>query len=202
MHVETASAALLAGIGTGAHCALMCGPLACAVGSEPGIYHSSRIIAYTLTGTLCGAIGLGFRTLLDVGPLRFAPWIFLVVLVAMASGLDRRIPLKSKLLSLIVSHRLSNSLGWLSILLPCGPLWLMFGAAAATGSPLSGGLLLLAFAIGSTAVYLPAQSGFLQLKRHLAPRALARAQSALLWGASALLAWRIWHGGPHGCCEL
>jgi sulfite exporter TauE/SafE len=78
----------------------------------------------------------------------------------------------------------------------------MLGAAAATGSPLSGGLLLFAFSAGSTLLYVPAQTGFLRLGTFLSPQTLARTQTALLWCASALLAWRIWNGGTHGCCEL
>ncbi|MEY5016087.1 MAG: hypothetical protein RIS92_2445 [Verrucomicrobiota bacterium] len=202
MHVETASAALLAGVGTGVHCALMCGPLACAVHARPVVYHSTRIVSYTLAGVLCGTVGLGFRHVLETGPARLAPWFFLLTLLTMATGLDRRIPLKSRLLSLLGSRHLSGSLGWLSVFLPCGPLWLMLGAAAATGSPLSGGLLLFAFSAGSTLLYVPAQTGFLRLGTFLSPPTLARTQTALLWCASALLAWRIWNGGTHGCCEL
>jgi sulfite exporter TauE/SafE len=202
MHAETASAALLAGIGTGVHCALMCGPLACAVQARPATYHASRILSYTLAGTLCGSIGLGFRHLLETGPARIAPWFFLLALLAMATGLDRRIPLKSKLLSFIVTRRLSGALGWLSTFLPCGPLWLMFGAAAAASSPISGGTLLFAFGVGTTLLYVPVQAGVLRLKTFLSPQAIARTQAAVLWCASALLAWRIWNGGTHGCCEL
>jgi sulfite exporter TauE/SafE len=120
----------------------------------------------------------------------------------MATGLDRRIPLKSNLLSFIVTRRLSGALGWLSTFLPCGPLWLMFGAAAAAGSPISGGTLLFAFGVGTTLLYVPVQAGVLRLKTFLSPQAIARTQAAVLWCASALLAWRIWNGGTHGCCEL
>jgi sulfite exporter TauE/SafE len=200
MAVETFSAAFLAGLGTGAHCAFMCGPLACALRVRPAHYHLSRLTSYSALGALLGAFGHwmlgGFRS----PALQIAPWLLLAGLVALALGLDRRLPLPAPAPSSLSRWGLQRHLGWLTPILPCGPLWWMLATAAASGSATEGCLLLLSFGAGTTVLYLAAQTGLRHLQAHASRRALAFLQPTFLWFACALLLWRLWKGGPHGCC--
>jgi sulfite exporter TauE/SafE len=202
MHIETSFAAFMAGLGTGAHCALMCGPLACAVRVRPLEYHGSRMAAYVLFGGVFGGIGEWLLGALQKGPVRFAPWVLLAAFVLMALGWERRLPVSVFVGRLGARVRLDRSLGWLTPLLPCGPLWLMLGAAAASGSAVGGGLLLFWFSLGTVVLYVAIQGGLLKLLQKASPQRLGRVQRGLLWFATGLLAWRLWNGGVHGCCSL
>jgi sulfite exporter TauE/SafE len=182
----TPIAAFLAGLATSLHCAAMCGPLACAVGAKPMRYHTSRFIACTFAGALCGAVGQSIVTLLQSSPLRVAPWAMALVLVALAFGLEKRIPQPRWLAKLMLRARLRENLGFITPLLPCGPLWLMLGVAAVTASAVQGALLLAAFVAGTVPLFALFQSTF----RSLPPTWIVRGQRTLALVAAALLAWR------------
>ena len=202
MPVDSFLAAFLAGLGTGAHCAFMCGPLACALKVKPLEYHLARIVAYTLVGGLCGGFGQLVLKRWSNSPLHLAPWVLVLVFLVMATGLERRIPVPAFVSRWSGRIRLERNLGWLTPLIPCGPLWLMFGAAAATGEVLAGATLLLWFAWGTVALYALAQCGFASLQKNVAQRVAPMMQRGFLWLATLLLAWRLWNGGGHGCCSL
>lgn len=202
MLAEAASAAFLAGVGTGAHCALMCGPLACALRVKPAGYHLSRVIAYTAAGAFCGGVGEGVRLALRSGPWRVAPWLLLLALVGMACNAHRMLPASSGLLRWSARLRLERTLGWFTPLIPCGPLWLMFGGAAATGSTMAGALLLVCYGTGTLVLYGVLQHGIRSLGHYFGPGSLAVFQKVALWSAVAMLAWRLWSPSPHGCCTF
>jgi sulfite exporter TauE/SafE len=202
MLAEAATAAFLAGMGTGAHCALMCGPLACALHVKPVGYHVSRVIAYTAAGALCGGLGEGIRLALRSGPSRLAPWLLLLVLVSMACNAHRFLPAPSGFMRWSTRLRLERTLGWFTPLIPCGPLWLMLGGAAATGNTVAGALLLACFGTGTLALYGALQHGIRALGNRLGSGSIAAFQKIALWAAVAMLAWRIWNPSPHGCCTF
>ncbi len=180
----------------------MCGPLACALKVKPLEYHLARIVAYTLVGGLCGGFGQLVLKRWSNSPLHLAPWVLVLVFLVMATGLERRIPVPAFVSRWSGRIRLERNLGWLTPLIPCGPLWLMFGAAAATGEVLAGATLLLWFAWGTVALYALAQCGFASLQKNVAQRVAPIMQRGFLWLATLLLAWRLWNGGGHGCCSL
>ena len=180
----------------------MCGPLACALRVKPVEYHAGRIVSYAVAGALCGGLGQLVSRGLNARAVQAAPWILVGVFVAMACGFERRMPLPAFLLKSSARLRLDRNLGWLTPLLPCGPLWLMLGAAVGTGSVLSGGMLLFWFALGTVCLYGIVQAGVFRLQRVASPLTARRMQSGLLWGATAVLGWRLWNGGSHGCCAL
>lgn len=202
MRVDSAAAALLAGLGTGAHCALMCGPLACAFKVHPVAYHSGRLLSYASAGALCGLLGQAGRTGLHSPFARLAPWSLLVVLVLMALGVDRKLPVPGFVMRLALRVRLKHGLGWLSPLIPCGPLWLMLGVAAASGAAAEGAALLLCFAAGTVLLYAPLLAGWARMQGCFSPGWLARTRLLLIWTAVALMAWRLWNDASHGCCGL
>lgn len=198
-NLATPLAAFAAGLATSLHCAAMCGPLACAVRAEPVRYHASRFVAYVLAGLLAGALGQGTLGLLHSTPLRLAPWAMVVVLLGLALGLEKRLPAPKWLTRLLLRARLRHSLGFLTPLLPCGPLWLMLGVAAVSASAVRGALLLGCFVAGTIPLYALLQSSVLRLQGRLSPVWLWRGQRALAFLAAGLLVWRVSLPGHASC---
>ncbi len=161
------SAALAAGIVTSLHCAGMCGPLACAACTSPGkqsgslpaaTYHLSRMTSYLLLGAVAGALGSGISEALLSGATRSMTWVFALFFLAVAVGLDKRLRFPSGGLLVARGFQQASSfgpvgkagtLGFLTPLLPCAPLYLVVAAAALSGSAFSGALLMTSFGIGT-----------------------------------------------------
>lgn len=198
-YVTTPIAAFMAGLATSFHCAVMCGPLACAVGAKPVTYHFSRLASYTLFGGISGAAGFGVTRLLHSAPTRIAPWAMVVVLLCLALGLDKRFVRPSWYGRFMLQVRLRSSLGLLTPLLPCGPLWLMLGVAAASGSPLHGSLLLLSFVAGTIPLYAALHGALLHGRKGLSPLWMTRIQRSTAFLAACLLTWRA--SLPDGGCH-
>jgi len=197
--VSTPLAAFIAGLATSLHCAAMCGPLACAVRAQPTAYHTSRIVSYTVVGALLGAAGQSARALLDSSFAHFVPWVLAAILVLVAFGLDKRIPQPRFLSRFLLRMKLRGTLGWLTPLLPCGPLWLMFGVAILTGSWLQGGLLLACFAAGTVPLFWIAQAQFLRIRPDGSAILVRTQQGVALLGAG-LVIWRAL-APLHACCH-
>jgi sulfite exporter TauE/SafE len=202
MRVESVVSALFAGVATGAHCAVMCGPLACAFRVRPFSYHSSRLLSYSLAGAFCGLLGQVGRMWFESPFVRGAPWALLLVLVLMATGIERRFPLPAFFQRFVLRARLQGSLGLVSPLIPCGPLWLMLGVAAATGGAIDGAALLFCFSAGTVVLYVPLLLGWARVQENCTPVWRSRLRFLLLWGAVGLMAWRLSNDPSHGCCRL
>jgi sulfite exporter TauE/SafE len=170
--LATPLAALAAGLATSLHCTAMCGPLACALRVRPFEYHATRLISYSIAGALCGAAGQGVAALLQGSTARLVPWAFALVLIVLGLGLEKRIPQPRFAASLLLRTRLHRSLGWLTPLIPCGPLWLMLGAAALTGAWWSGALHLASFALGTLPLPLLLHAQVARMQRTLSPLTL------------------------------
>jgi sulfite exporter TauE/SafE len=198
--IATPLAALIAGLATSLHCTAMCGPLACALRVRPWEYHLTRLVSYTLAGALCGALGQGIAAFLQGNAARFVPWLFALVLILLAFGLEKRIPQPRFVARLAFRARIHRSLGWLSPLLPCGPLWLMFGVAALTGNWQMGALHLAAFALGTIPIPLILLAQAQRMQRRFSPAVVRWTQRTMALGAAALLIWRT--ALPlHECCH-
>lgn len=165
------------GLTSSLHCVTMCGPLI-AVASAPllegggtanarrlllwqGWYHLGRGISYALIGTLLGLLGTAITVvspnklvggIVQVGVGLLIVGLGLAQLVGRGgaaatseSGLSRAIR------RLVTSgHGLGMlGLGLLTGLLPCGVLYAAFARAMAASSPWEGGLLLIAFWLGT-----------------------------------------------------
>jgi hypothetical protein len=198
--IATPLAALVAGLATSIHCTAMCGPLACAMRVKPAEYHASRSISYALAGALCGGAGQTVAAILQGSTARIVPWVFAAVLIMLGFGWEKKIPQPRFIAKLLLRARLNRSLGWLTPLLPCGPLWLMLGAAALTSSWTSGALHMAAFALGTIPLPLLLQSQAMRAQRGLPPRAARWMQQALAFGSAGILVWRA--ALPlHACCH-
>ena len=209
--ISSPGAAFTAGLVTSLHCAGMCGPLAC--GLMPGkadktdpntmrtVYHSSRLLGYTLLGGLAGALGRGPLLLLSSSAARWLPWIMVLFFIALAFRWDRLLP-KVPILGRGFWHlqnwmrrqsRLTAAatLGIATPLLPCGPLYFVITLAMLAGSARQGVELMLAFGLGTVPLLWLAQSQFNWVKRKLTPLWLDRVRMGLALTAALVVGWRL-----------
>lgn len=209
----TTVAALIAGLATSLHCVGMCGPLACGIGSlaktegerltAASLYHVTRLASYGLIGALCGAIGRQPLKRFFDSPAVLLPWVIVAVLLLMASGLDRKIPRPAILGRLTARARFrargysayggAAAMGLLTPFLPCGPLYIIFGAALLAGSAAKGAEFTIAFGLGTIPLLWLASHQFHRLRLALSPLALSRLRRGLALVTALMLAWRL-HG--------
>lgn len=205
--INGAAAAFVAGVATSAHCVGMCGPIACAActggcGYRRGAsYHGARLFAYALVGALAGMLGRSPIERLLGSPAVLLPWALVVVFVALGLGADRWLPRPAFLSNLLFRLRLKGwatkggrgafLLGLGTPMLPCGPLYLIFGSALATGSAVRGAEFALAFGLGTVPLLWLAQGQIGKIRDRLGPRALLYAQRGIAISAALVLAWRL-----------
>lgn len=209
--IDTTASAFFAGMVTSLHCVGMCGPMACSwVGTAPntagflrntGLYHAARLLSYTSIGAAAGALGIMPLRRFQHGPGALLPWLMVGLFVIVAFGLERRIP-KPKFLSLPMARlklwamRQSGSirgiaLGLATPLLPCGPLYLMFGLAMVNGSAEKGAEFAGAFGLGTLPLLWLAQTQLQILNTRLSPVQMRHLQRALALCAAAVMVWRL-----------
>ncbi|RYZ77673.1 MAG: sulfite exporter TauE/SafE family protein [Proteobacteria bacterium] len=187
-----------------AHCLGMCGPIVLAIARDKRSlwsYHLARLVAYTLVGVLFGAFGSKILT-------RTPTWVslsslILIALMLISIGYAQivksslhlpslpRVIQKFSALVFARAFRVPNSsralgagmAGALSVLMPCGHLWAFLTAAVATGSAVRGGVLMLAFVLGS----LPALGfGLTLLQKFFKPQSRSRIAGVLFMIAGLL----------------
>lgn len=201
-------AAAVVGVASSLHCFMMCGPLACAGFASRGprrrrdaiaAYQFGRLAGYALMGGLLGALGGGLASALTVSIRPWLPWVMVVVLVATAFDVGKRLPaipgmarISSRLAR--ASARLSpvarsGAIGALTPLLPCGLLYGILAAALLSGSFGGGLLVALGFALGSAPSLLGAQLGF-GLWSRLPRRVGLVLQRGTPLAAAAIIAWK------------
>ncbi len=209
----TTVAALAAGLATSLHCAGMCGPIACGLGTlarsegerltAASLYHGSRLVSYGVIGAVCGALGRQpLRWFFD-SPASLLPWVMVAVLLVMALGLDKKVPRPAVLNRFTARARFkacklsayggASAMGLLTPFLPCGPLYLVFGAALLSGSAAKGAEFTLAFGLGTVPLLWLAQHQFHRIRARLTPRAMGRLRRGLAFATALMLAWRL-HG--------
>ena len=171
-----ASAAFLAGIAGGVHCAAMCGPIVAACAGSRGVsaswrgaatYNFGRILSYVLAGALAGAFGSASFALrgdtsaqsmmaalagsaLLVLALHLAGFASVTrTLEAGGAVLWRRLqPYSRRVLPADTLPRVL-ALGALWGWLPCGMVYAALVTAVATADPAEGALVMLAFGAGT-----------------------------------------------------
>ena len=209
--MTTVAAALVAGLATSLHCAGMCGPIACGLGTlahsegerltAASLYHGTRLLSYGVIGAACGALGRQpLRWFFD-SPAVLLPWVLVAVLLLMALGWDKKVPRPAILHHLTAracfkARKLSafgsaSAMGLLTPFLPCGPLYLLFGASLLAGSAAKGAELTLAFGIGTVPLLWLAQHQFLRIRSKLTPPAMAHLRRGLALVTALMLAWRL-----------
>lgn len=203
MSVTLLASVILASLAGSLHCAGMCGPFA-AFWADAGpararaqvAYHGARLVTYACLGALAGALGL----VVDVataGRMRSGAALLAgIVLIAWGVvGLLRHLGVRLPLPKWPASHgmgRLMSSLrerppmqrallvGAATTLLPCGWLHAFVVAAAGTGSPLGGALLMTAFWLGTVPILAALGAGAMALLGPLRRHAPALAALAVI----------------------
>lgn len=210
-NINTPAIALLAGLLTSVHCVGMCGPIACSLtilkkdeNSRIGAataYHAGRLISYTSIGAMLGAIGAKPLEFFHHSSFGFLPWVLVAVFVAIAFGLEKKLPrpafldrwaarLRFKAMK-ISATRGGLAMGLATPLLPCAPLYIFFAACLATGSALRGAEFALAFAFGTVPLLWASQLGMQQLQLKLGPQWVKGIQKAVALLAALFIAKRL-----------
>ncbi len=211
------TAALVAGVITSLHCAGMCGPLACAAcassgrssGQWPAIaYHTTRLFAYGLVGWAAGAVGKPVSDVLLGGSTRGMTLLFALFFLAVAVGLDKRLRVPqftgwfskafAKTQKLGPCGR-AGTLGALTPLLPCAPLYLVVGAAALSGSGVSGAGLMLMFGAGTVPLLFLLQNRLAALGGKWSPQRMDLLRRGLAIASVILLVVRSTYTASTGC---
>jgi len=211
--IQTTVAALVTGLATSLHCVGMCGPIACGLGTlaksegqrlaAASLYHGTRLLSYGIIGGICGAIGQQPLKWFFDSPAVILPWVMVAVLLSMALGLDKRVPRPAILSRFTARARFkvgrfsalgaASAMGFLTPLLPCTPLYLVFGASLAAGSGAKGTEFTLAFGLGTVPLVWLAQDQFHRLRARLTPLAMNRLRRGLALVTALVLAMRL-HG--------
>ncbi len=211
LSVYNAYTALIAGLVTSVHCVGMCGPLSCAFApSKPGdaepalvltSYHLSKLLSYGIVGTLAGALGSVVIDTVESSWLNYLPWILVVFFLIVAFRLDRFFPKPvwlGKFYQRVTQRFRSLSkpvaagvIGLASPLLPCGPLYMIFGLAMFSGSALKGLEFAVGFGVGTMPLLWFAQTRFMRINQRLTPRSLLRVQRVVALVAALVVAWRL-----------
>lgn len=203
--------AMVAGLITSVHCVGMCGPLSCAFCPKKGdltdkhviltSYHLSKLLSYGLVGALAGILGSVVILSVESSWLNRLPWILVLFFLTLAFRLDRFF-LKPKGLGGIyakISARFTRMskpvaagcIGFASPLLPCGPLYMIFGLSFFSGSALRGAEFAIGFGLGTLPLLWLFQSQFFQLGRYTSPVALSVIQRSVAFIAAIVVAWRL-----------
>jgi uncharacterized protein len=185
----------MVGLLGGGHCAGMCGGIVGAVsmslpGTRPRLpfllaYNGGRILSYTLAGMLAGAVGASSFFLGHIVPIQkilyglssvmlvllglylAGIWHGVTYIERVGGGLWRRLqPLSKRLLPVRSAWQavlLGGVWGWL----PCGLVYSVLVAALAAGSAWQGGLLMLAFGLGTLPTLLAMGMAAVKLKKVL-----------------------------------
>jgi len=213
----TPLAAFVAGMMTSVHCAVMCGPLGCALlntrNAAPGemrkaafCYHAARIVSYGVVGASLGAMGAAAGGIFHTSFSRMLPWVMALLFVVIAFGWERslpRLPFVSRWLlkinfqaTSLPRTRAAALLGAVTPFLPCGPLYLAFGVALVSGSWIAGAFLMASFALGTIPLYALAQFGAWRWQAQLAPSTQIWTRRIFALGSAALVGGRaFFHDG-------
>lgn len=213
--INTAAGAFVAGLATSLHCAGMCGPMACSLMSlknDPQqqqqaavLYHTGRLISYAVIGSLAGALGSWPLASVGTSPSIILSWFLAATLLVMAIGVPAKMPRPAWLKKWTARTRLTMArvpmrrgafaLGIITPVLPCGPLYMMFGIALLSGSAMRGAEFLLAFAFGTVPLLWFAQHRFHIWRHQLGPDKAAAIRRGLCVVGAVMVIARVWGAG-------
>ena len=209
--VYNAYTALIAGLITSVHCVAMCGPLSCAFTPNKAndanaqlvltCYHLAKLLSYAIVGTLAGTFGSVVIRSVSSSWLNLLPWILVVFFLVVAFRLDCFFPkpiwmggLYKKMTarySRLKKPVAAAMIGLASPLLPCGPLYMIFGLALFSGSALKGAEFAIGFGLGTLPLLWLAQSQFMRVQLRITSMNLLRIQRSLALIAALVVAWRM-----------
>jgi uncharacterized protein len=202
--------AFLVGLLGGGHCVGMCGGIVGAVSMHlpqskskaPFLlaYNAGRILSYTLAGAIAGLVGASSFFLQHVLPIQqllysisslmlialglylAGIWHGVTYLESTGKAIWKTLQPFSKRYIPVQNFRQAFILGGLWGWLPCGLVYSVLIAAIATGSAVSGGLLMLAFGLGTLPTLLTMGMAAVRLKTVLQNIWVRRASGLLVLG--------------------
>ena len=206
--------AFLVGLLGGGHCVGMCGGIVGAVSMHlpqnkskaPFLlgYNAGRILSYTLAGAIAGLVGASSFFLQHVLPIQHllysisslmlialglylaGIWHGVTYLESAGKAIWKTLHPYSKRYIPVQNFRQAFILGGLWGWLPCGLVYSVLIAAIATGSAVSGGLLMLAFGLGTLPTLLTMGMAAVRLKNILQNIWVRRASGLLVLGFGVL----------------
>lgn len=213
--ISTPLAALFAGLVTSVHCLGMCGPLACSFCMRRdagvsaaskflamGAYHGGRVVSYTLAGTLAGALGASIAWVFTGTVGQLLPWAMVALFLAIGFGLERLIHPPAWARRLFPAGAAAPgassrgllgplALGLATVLLPCGPLYMVLAVAVLSGSAMLGAEFMAAFAVGTVPLIFLMQSSVFTAGGRISPGVLRGVQRAAAFACAAVIVWRV-----------
>lgn len=174
--------AMGAGLITSFHCVGMCAPLACSLMKSDSWkqnsffllqYHLGRLISYGLIGGLAGSLGAVFFEGVHIPSLQVVAWFFVIVYFLLAWGWELKTTPGSWGFQISqwfypwvmkFRNRSGFSLGAITPLLPCTPLYLAVSAAFLSGNGFLGTGIMMGFVVGTFPVYAATQFFWLRIK--------------------------------------
>ena len=216
-------ALFLVGLLGGTHCVGMCGGIvgALSMGAPPRLslhlaYNLGRIFSYAVAGTLVGALGGGVLSMSGQLPLRLALYLLanlmLIALGLYLMGVTRALSFTERIGQHLWRHLQPFSrrflpartlaqafpLGLLWGWLPCGLVYSALATALTAGSAGKGGLLMLAFGLGTLPNLLLAGFLLARLQGFVRQRPVRLIAGLLVagfgvWGLLGV--WRLWQTG-------
>ncbi len=205
--INTTAAAFVFGLITSLHCVLMCGPLICALvpfnvqGKQLHIgaliYQIMRVCSYTAIGALLGGFGKQIATFVESDTAHVFPWLLVALLFFIGFGLEKWFPQPrffGKWVGAIQRRFMPRNpyvryafTGLLTPLLPCGPLYMIFGVCLLAGDVAKGAGFMAAFGLGTVPLlmvlhlqYTMISRKWLTLKMPLIRRGVALLTASLL----------------------
>ena len=211
--------AFLVGLLGGGHCVGMCGGIVGAVSMHlpqskskvPFLlaYNAGRILSYTIAGAIAGLVGASSFFLQQVLPIQHVLYgISSLMLIALGlylagiwhgvthlenagKAIWKTLQPYSKRYIPVQNFRQAFILGGLWGWLPCGLVYSVLIAAIATGKAVSGGLLMLAFGLGTLPTLLTMGMAAVRLKTVLQNIWVRRASGLLVLGFGILGLFRL-----------
>ncbi|MFM1912093.1 MAG: hypothetical protein RJB18_1484 [Pseudomonadota bacterium] len=206
--------AFLVGLLGGGHCVGMCGGIVGAVSMHlpqskskaPFLlaYNTGRVLSYTLAGAIAGLVGASSFFLQHVLPIQHVLYgISSLMLIALGlyladiwhgvthlenagKAIWKTLQPYSKRYIPVQNFRQAFILGGLWGWLPCGLVYSVLIASIATGSAINGGLLMLAFGLGTLPTLLTMGMAAVRLKNVLQNIWVRRASGLLVLGFGLL----------------
>lgn len=213
--ISSPVAAFIVGLVTSVHCLGMCGPLACSFCMKSrsdrsaaarflamGAYHGGRIISYSIAGLLAGALGASVAWIFTGTIGHLLPWAMVVLFLVIGFGLERKLhppnwitrwfPKKA------AAHASQHNYGFLgplalglaTVLLPCGPLYMVLAVAVVSGSSFQGAEFMAAFALGTIPLIALMQSSVSMAGGWFSPIVLRRFQRGIAFACAGIIVWR------------
>lgn len=199
----------IAGLATSLHCAGMCGLLTCGLGiagrgpalASVGLYHFSRLVGYSIAGAIMGFVGSRLGFTISPAGVQWLPLLLIVFLIAIVFGLDKKMAAIPGLGKIMLQLRIktlkfpplarAGIIGLATPLLPCGPLYAILALALASGSPVRGVEIMLAFGLGAIPAIWAVQIGSSWVNQKLGARGFLIAKRTLAASAALSLMWHF-----------